>query len=71
MTTAPLPKDRVLDPTKLRVIRAQLPLVKEGAFFLAGGTGLALHLGHRLSVDLASYLILRTGLSHLRFRGAT
>ena len=52
MRGKPIPPGRVLDPRKVRVIRAQLPLVDRGGFFLAGGTGLALHLGHRLSVDL-------------------
>jgi hypothetical protein len=43
---------RVLDPDKTRVIRLQADLVREGNFFLAGGVGLALRLGHRLSADL-------------------
>jgi hypothetical protein len=31
-------------------LAARLPFI--GQFYLAGGTGLALHLGHRLSIDL-------------------
>ena len=42
----------VLDRDKRRVIRLQAQLVQQGRFFLAGGTGLGLHLGHRLSDDL-------------------
>lgn len=34
------------------MIRLQAELVREGEFFLAGGTGLGLRLGHRLSDDL-------------------
>ena len=52
MSAKTIPPERVLDARKVRVIRAQLPLVEGGGFYLAGGTGLALHLGHRLSVDL-------------------
>lgn len=44
--------DEVLDNDKKRVIRLQAELVREGGFFLAGGTGLGLRLGHRLSDDL-------------------
>ena len=43
---------RILDDEKLRAIRIQAELVREGEFFLAGGTGLGLHLGHRCSRDL-------------------
>lgn len=45
-------KDEVLDKDKKRVIRLQAELVSEGGFFLAGGTGLGLRLGHRFSDDL-------------------
>lgn len=45
-------KDEVLDQDKKRVIRLQAELVREGGFFLAGGTGLGLRLGHRFSDDL-------------------
>lgn len=45
-------KEEVLDKDKKRVIRLQAELVREGRFFLAGGTGLGLRLGHRLSEDL-------------------
>ncbi len=41
-----------LDPEKARVIRLQADLVRTEGFFLAGGVGLALRLGHRLSADL-------------------
>lgn len=44
--------EEVLDRDKLRVIRLQADLVREGQFFLAGGTGLGLRLGHRISDDL-------------------
>jgi hypothetical protein len=44
--------ERVLDKDKLRVIRLQSALVRDGHFFLAGGTGIGLRLGHRLSRDL-------------------
>jgi len=43
---------RVLDPGKLHAIRLQADLATAEQFFLAGGTGLALRLGHRLSDDL-------------------
>jgi hypothetical protein len=45
-------KRQILDPDKTRVIRLQADLVREQHFFLAGGVGLALRLGHRLSADL-------------------
>ena len=45
-------KLEVLDADKARIIRLQSGIVKEGGFFLAGGTGLAIRLGHRLSDDL-------------------
>jgi hypothetical protein len=45
-------KEQVLDRDKTRVIRLQAELVRDGGFFLAGGTGLGLRLGHRLSQDL-------------------
>ena len=43
---------RVIDPEKARVIRLQAALVRDEGFFLAGGVGLAVRLGHRLSADL-------------------
>ena len=43
---------KVVDRDKSRVIRLQASLVRDEGFFLAGGVGLALHLGHRLSADL-------------------
>lgn len=45
-------KEEVLDRNKRRVIRLQAELVRQGGFFLAGGTGLGLRLGHRFSDDL-------------------
>jgi hypothetical protein len=44
--------EAVLDRDKRRVIQLQAHLAHAGRFFLAGGTGLGLHLGHRLSEDL-------------------
>ena len=41
-----------LAPSTLRVLRAFADTVITRQFSLGGGTGLALHLGHRLSVDL-------------------
>jgi Nucleotidyl transferase AbiEii toxin, Type IV TA system len=49
---SPSVNEEVLDRDKLRVIRLQADLVREGQFFLAGGTGLGLRLGHRFSDDL-------------------
>jgi hypothetical protein len=45
-------KRQVIDLEKARVIRLQADLVRDEGFFLAGGVGLALRLGHRLSADL-------------------
>lgn len=42
----------VLDVEKVRVLKLQEQVVNRGDFFLAGGTGLGLHLGHRKSMDL-------------------
>ena len=44
--------DRVLDVEKRRVIAVQETVVRDEKFFLAGGTGLGLRLGHRLSRDI-------------------
>jgi hypothetical protein len=44
--------EHVLGPQKLRVIQVQSRVVRAGHFFLAGGAGLGLRLGHRLSDDL-------------------
>jgi hypothetical protein len=41
-----------LDAEKIRIIEAQAEGVRQGAFFLAGGTGLAIRLHHRVSKDL-------------------
>lgn len=42
----------ILDAEKRRVIAAQVEVVEKEHFFLAGGTGLGLRLGHRVSRDL-------------------
>ena len=42
----------VLDAAKRRVIALQTGVVHEQQFFLAGGTGLGLRLGHRVSRDI-------------------
>lgn len=44
--------DQVLDGEKRRVISLQEAVVRNDKFFLAGGTGLGLRLGHRLSRDI-------------------
>lgn len=44
--------EKILDSEKRRVIRLQSGVVQQQQFFLAGGTGLGLHLGHRVSKDL-------------------
>ncbi|HKO91635.1 MAG TPA: nucleotidyl transferase AbiEii/AbiGii toxin family protein [Polyangiaceae bacterium] len=43
---------KVIDPDKQRVLELQLDLVRERQFFLAGGTAIALRIGHRTSRDL-------------------
>jgi hypothetical protein len=49
---ARLSRSQVLDEEKSRAVKLQMPIVAQGGFYLAGGTALALHLGHRLSRDL-------------------
>lgn len=44
--------ESILDQDKQRVIQLQSGVVQKGHFFLAGGTGLGLRLGHRLSRDI-------------------
>jgi hypothetical protein len=44
--------DHVLDVEKRRVISLQESVVRTDKFFLAGGTGPGLRLGHRLSRDI-------------------
>jgi len=44
--------EQILDADKRRVMLLQSPVVDEQRFFLAGGTGLGLRLGHRVSRDL-------------------
>ncbi len=44
--------DDVLAPRQKRALRLLGPLMSRQAFYLAGGTAIALHLGHRRSVDL-------------------
>jgi hypothetical protein len=41
-----------LEPEKLKIIELQNELVRDCGFYLAGGSGLALRLGHRYSEDL-------------------
>ena len=42
----------VLEATQRRALEAISPIAAERDFYLAGGTAVALHLGHRRSVDL-------------------
>lgn len=51
MSKSPL-NEKILDADKVRVIRLQAEIVRDQNFFLAGGTGLGLRLGHRRSQDL-------------------
>ena len=48
----PLSPEQVLDAAKRRAVEVQAPVVGQGQFYLAGGTALALQLGHRRSRDL-------------------
>jgi hypothetical protein len=48
----PVPLNQILDAAKLRAIRVQAAVVRDGQFFLAGGTALGLRLRHRRSRDL-------------------
>jgi hypothetical protein len=48
----PLPLNQILDSAKIRAIRVQAAVVRDGQFFLAGGTALGLRLRHRRSRDL-------------------
>ncbi len=43
---------RVLAPETRKAVEELASWVSEGGFYLAGGTGCALHLGHRMSRDL-------------------
>jgi hypothetical protein len=45
-------RNPALDTEKMRIIGLQAAAVRAGSFFLAGGTGLALRLNHRVSNDL-------------------
>jgi hypothetical protein len=45
-------RNPALDAEKIRIIQVQAEAVRAGAFFLAGGTGLAARLHHRVSNDL-------------------
>jgi len=58
----------VVDRDKSRVIRLQASLVRDEGFFLAGGVGLALHLGHRLSADLDWFTAHRFNATALQHR---
>jgi hypothetical protein len=44
--------EKILDREKQRILALQAGLVQDERFFLAGGTGLGLRLGHRISRDL-------------------
>lgn len=44
--------DELLDEEKRKVLELQGSLVRSQKFFLAGGTALAMRLGHRISADL-------------------
>jgi hypothetical protein len=44
--------DSILGPTQRRALKASGSFLTERGFYLAGGTALALRLGHRRSVDL-------------------
>jgi hypothetical protein len=57
---------RVLDRSKVRVIRVQAALVRRADFFLAGGTGLGLRLGHRFSNDLDWFTARRFSAAELK-----
>ncbi len=45
-------RNPALDTLKIRIIQTQSKAVRDGSFFLAGGTGLAVRLHHRVSNDL-------------------
>ena len=55
-----------LDRDKLRVIRLQSEVASSGEFFLAGGTGLALRLDHRVSDDLDWFTAKRFSVQDLK-----
>jgi hypothetical protein len=59
---------KLIDDDKARVIRLQASLVRDEGFFLAGGVGLALHLGHRVSADLDWFTANRFDPSALQLR---
>jgi len=42
----------ILTSTQLHVLRRVAPVATAEEFYLAGGTAVALHLGHRRSIDL-------------------
>lgn len=58
----------ILDARRKKLIPA-LQFVKEFGFYLAGGTALALHLGHRRSVDFDFYSA--TDFDEVRFEAET
>lgn len=58
----------ILDPRRKKLVTA-LSYVKEFGFYLAGGTALALHLGHRQSVDFDFYT--GTDFDAVRFEAET
>lgn len=61
-----LPLSDILDAAKVHAIRLQASLVRDGGFFLAGGTGLGLRLCHRRSRDLDWFTAQRFDAGRLR-----
>ena len=63
VVTLPHPHWEALTPETQNAFRkmARLPFIQR--YYLAGGTGLALHLGHRFSVDLDFFRRLLTPLT--------
>jgi hypothetical protein len=41
----------ILTDTQVEVLRAVAPFARDAGFYLSGGTAIALHLGHRRSID--------------------
>lgn len=58
---------RVLPQGTADVLRKIAPLLKKGQFYLAGGSGLSLQFGHRLSEDLDLFSISPFNSSIIRF----
>ena len=43
---------RAVNPSTLELLKTLMQCKSLNSFFLVGGTALALHLGHRISIDL-------------------